>query len=123
VVCYLAVTKLKMVCKYDDSLDVFGVHGVGSTIGMIACGIAASTEVNPLIASTFQVNGMGVSLAGGLGQLKNQIIGIVVAATMGAVGTFILLKIIQAVIGLRVDEEAESLGIDLAEHGEKAYND
>ena len=123
IICYLAVTKLKAKCGYDDSLDVFGVHGVGSTVGMIACGIAASAEVNPLIASTFQVNGTAVSLAGGFGQLKNQIIGIVVAGGMGGIGTLILLKIIQAVVGLRVDEEAESIGLDLAEHGEKAYND
>jgi Amt family ammonium transporter len=123
IVCYLAVTKLKAKFGYDDSLDVFGVHGVGSTIGMIACGLLASPEVNPLIASTFQINGTAVSLAGGFSQLKNQLIGIVVAAGLGAIATFILLKIIGAVVGLRVDEEAESIGIDLAEHGEKAYND
>jgi Amt family ammonium transporter len=123
IVCYLSVTKLKSICGYDDSLDVFGVHGMGSTIGMIACGLVASAKVNPSIASTFQVNGAAHSLAGGFGQLKNQIIGILVAAAMGAIVSFILLKIIDAVIGLRVDEEAESLGLDLAEHGEKAYND
>jgi Amt family ammonium transporter len=123
IVCYMSVTKLKTVCGYDDSLDVFGVHGMGSTIGMIACGLVASAQVNPLIASTFQVNGVAQSLAGGFWQLKNQIIGILVAAAMGAIVSFILLKIIDAVIGLRVDEEAESLGLDLAEHGEKAYND
>jgi Amt family ammonium transporter len=123
VVCYLSVTKLKQVCGYDDSLDVFGVHGMGSTIGMIACGLVASAEVNPLIATTFQVNGVAQSLVGGLGQLKNQLIGILAAAALGAIVTFILLKVIDAVIGLRVDAEAESLGLDLAEHGEKAYND
>jgi Amt family ammonium transporter len=123
VICYLSVTKLKTICGYDDTLDVFGVHGMGSTIGMIACGLVASVEVNPLLASTFQVNGVAHSLAGGFWQLKNQIIGILVAAGLGAIVSFILLKIIDAVIGLRVDEEAESLGLDLAEHGEKAYND
>jgi Amt family ammonium transporter len=123
IVCYLSVTKLKIICGYDDSLDVFGVHGMGSTIGMIACGLAASVEVNPAIASTFQINGVAHSLAGGLSQLKNQIIGILVAAALGGIVTFILLKIIDAVIGLRVDEEAESIGLDLAEHGEKGYND
>jgi Amt family ammonium transporter len=123
VVCYLAVTKLKTICGYDDSLDVFGVHGMGSTIGMLACGLVASADVNPLIASTFQVNGSVRSLAGGLWQLRNQAIGILVAAGLGAIVSFVLLKIIDAVIGLRVDQEAESLGLDLAEHGEKAYND
>jgi Amt family ammonium transporter len=123
IVCYLAVSKLKAKFQYDDSLDVFGVHGVGSTVGMIACGLAASAEVNPLIATTFQVNGVAQSLAGGFSQLKNQMIGIFAAAGMGAIGTFVLLKIINATIGLRVDQEAESLGLDLTEHGEKAYND
>jgi Amt family ammonium transporter len=123
VVCYLAVTKLKAICGYDDSLDVFGVHGMGSTIGMLACGLVANVQVNPLIASTFQVNGIPRSLAGGLWQLRNQIVGILVAAALGAIVSFVLLKIIDAVIGLRVDQEAESLGLDLAEHGEKAYND
>jgi ammonium transporter, Amt family len=123
IVCYLSVTKLKSICGYDDSLDVFGVHGMGSVIGMIACGLVASTDVNPLIASTFQVDGAAKSLAGSLWQLKNQLIGIAVAAGLGAIVTFVLLKVIDAVVGLRVDPEAESLGLDLAEHGEKAYND
>lgn len=123
IICYLAVTKLKFMCGYDDSLDVFGVHGMGSTIGMIACGLAASAEVNPLIATTFQVNGAAHSLAGGFWQLKNQLIGICAASALGGIVTFLLLKIIDALIGLRVDEEAESIGLDLAEHGEKAYND
>src|SRR5688572_22265480 len=73
VVCYLSVTKLKSICGYDDSLDVFGVHGMGSTIGMIACGLLASVEVNPLIGTTFQVDGAAKSLAGSLWQLKNQL--------------------------------------------------
>lgn len=123
VVCYLAVTKLKTKFGYDDSLDVFGVHGVGSTVGMLACGVLASTEVNALIGTAFQVNGAPQSLAGSLGQLKNQIIGILAAAGMGAIGTFLLLKIVNAIVPIRVDAEAESLGIDLAEHGERAYND
>jgi Amt family ammonium transporter len=123
IVCYLSVTKLKSICGYDDSLDVFGVHGMGSTIGMIACGLLASVEVNPLIGTTFQVDGAAKSLAGSLWQLKNQLIGIAVAAGLGAIVTFVLLKVIDAVVGLRVDPEAESLGLDLAEHGEKAYND
>jgi ammonium transporter, Amt family len=123
IVCYLSVTKLKSVCGYDDSLDVFGVHGMGSVIGMIACGVVASADVNPLIVSTFQMDGAAKSLAGSLWQLKNQLIGIAVAAGLGAIVTFVLLKVIDAVVGLRVDPEAESLGLDLAEHGEKAYND
>lgn len=123
VVCYLCVTKLKARFGYDDSLDVFGVHGVGSIVGMIACGLFASPEVNPAIATTFQENGVAQSLAGSFAQLKNQLIGIFIAAAMGGIASFILLKIINAVIGLRVDQEAESIGVDLTEHGESAYND
>lgn len=123
VVCYFAVTKLKSCCGYDDSLDVFGVHGVGSTVGMLAVGLLASSEVNPLIASTFQADGKVVSLAGSLGQFKNQLIAVLFTAALAAIATFVLLRIINALVGLRVDPEAESLGIDLTEHGEKAYND
>jgi Amt family ammonium transporter len=96
---------------------------MGSTIGMLLLGLTASAEVNPAIANTFKVAGAVHPLTGSASQLVNQIIGILVAAAMGGIGTFILLKIINAVIGLRVDQEAESLGLDLAEHGEKAYND
>src|SRR5688500_18823816 len=64
-ICYLAVTQLKAKCGYDDSLDVFGVHGVGSTIGMIMLGLLASPAVNPLITSTFKKGDQAISLAGG----------------------------------------------------------
>jgi Amt family ammonium transporter len=123
VVCYLAVAKLKAALGYDDSLDVFGVHGVGSTIGMLMCGLLASPEVNPLIASTFQRDGQVVSLAGGFAQLLNQLKGVLATVVFAAVGTFIILKLVGAVIGLRVTQDEEDQGLDLAQHGEKAYND
>jgi Amt family ammonium transporter len=122
-VCYLAVTKLKSVCKYDDSLDVFGVHGVGSTIGMLMLGFLASADVNPAIATTYTVNGQAVSLAGGMGQFVNQLKGVLVTVGLAAVGTFIILKLVDAIVGLRVADEEETLGLDLSQHGEKAYND
>jgi ammonium transporter, Amt family len=123
VVCYLAVTKLKAKFGYDDSLDVFGVHGVGSTVGMLMLGFMASAEINPAIATTFKRGDAVVSLAGGASQFFNQCIGIAVAAVLGGVMTYILLKLIDATIGLRVHGEAEHSGLDLAEHGESAYND
>ncbi|HXI71947.1 MAG TPA: ammonium transporter [Verrucomicrobiae bacterium] len=123
VACYFAVTELKAHFAYDDSLDVFGVHGVGSIIGMLMLGCLASASVNPAIASTFQVNGAAVSLAGSLGQLGNQVIGVLFTAVFAGGITFVLLKIVDAVIGLRVDIEDESVGLDLTQHGERAYSE
>ena len=123
VICFLAVTKLKAHFGYDDSLDVFGVHGVGSTLGMILVGLFASTETNPLLLSTFQSEGQVVSLAGGLRQCLNQLIAIGVTAIMGGGISFILLKVIDATVGLRVTDEEEDAGLDTTQHGESAYND
>jgi Amt family ammonium transporter len=123
VVCYLAVTKIKSIFGYDDSLDVFGVHGIGSITGMLMLGFLANAEVNPAIADTFKANGVAVSLAGGSHQFINQLIGVVFTVILAAVGTFLLVKIVDAVVGLRVDEEDESAGLDLSQHGERAYNE
>src|SRR5882757_7800972 len=123
VACYFAVTELKAHFAYDDSLDVFGVHGVGSIIGMLMLGVLASASVNPAIAATFQVNGAVVSLAGSLGQLGNQVIGVLFTAVFAGGITFVLLKIVDALIGLRVDIEDESVGLDLTQHGERAYSE
>jgi Amt family ammonium transporter len=123
IVCYLAVTKLKAKLGYDDSLDVFGVHGVGSTVGMLMCGFLASSEVNAAIATTFQVNGQALSLAGSASQFKNQLIAVVATIALSAIVSTVALKIIDAVVGLRVDKDQEDLGLDLSQHDEKAYND
>jgi Amt family ammonium transporter len=123
VICYLAVTKLKMAFHYDDSLDVFGVHGVGSITGMLMLGFLANPEVNPLIATTFQKNGVTVSLAGGMHQFWNQLVGVGATVALAAIGTFLILKLVNTTVGLRVDQEDESLGLDLSQHGERAYNE
>jgi ammonium transporter, Amt family len=123
VVCYLAVTKLKARFGYDDSLDVFGVHGIGSITGMLMLGFLASADVNSAIASTFQVNGAVVSLAGNAGQFLNQLQAVLFTITLAGIATFTLLKFVDSVIGLRVDPEDESLGLDLSQHGERAYNE
>ena len=117
------MTKLKSCCGYDDSLDVFGVHGVGSTLGMLMLGFLANTEVNPAIATTYQVEGQAVSLGGSARQFVNQLIGVVTTAALAGIGSLILLKLVDLTIGLRVTEEEETLGLDLTQHGEKAYND
>lgn len=121
--CYLAVTKLKNAFGYDDSLDVFGVHGVGSIIGMLMLGFLASAEVNPLIAGTFQEGGKAVSLVGGMGQFINQLKGVLFTILLAGVGSVIILFIVRAIFGLRINREEEDLGLDLTQHGERAYND
>ncbi len=123
VVCFLAVTKLKAKLRYDDSLDVFGVHGMGSTVGMLLLGFLASKEINADIATRFTVNGVVQSLVGGTGQFLNQLKGVVFTIAFSGVATFIILKVINATVGLRVSEEQEDLGLDLAEHNERAYSD
>jgi Amt family ammonium transporter len=123
VVCYTAVTKIKSVFGYDDSLDVFGVHGVGSIVGMLMLGFLANAGVNPAIATTFMANGVVVSLAGGSHQFFNQFIGVAFTVAFAAAGTFLIVKVVDAAIGLRVDQEDESVGLDLSQHGERAYNE
>jgi len=123
VICYLAVTRLKSRFCYDDSLDVFGVHGIGSTTGMLLLGFLACPGVNPILASTFKLNGQVVSLTGGFGQFIHQLEGVLFTMGLSAIATLILLKVVDKLVGLRVDEEEESLGLDLSQHGESAYNE
>ena len=123
VVCYLAVTKLKARFGYDDSLDVFGVHGVGSATGMLLLGFLASQQVNPALAAAFKVNGVTTAITGGTHQFFNQLQAVLVTVTLAAVATWVLLQAVDRVIGLRVDQEDESVGLDLSQHGERAYNE
>ena len=90
---------------------------------MLLLGLLAKVEVNPAIATTFKVNGAFVSLAGGLEQLRNQILAIVFTAVFSGVATLVLLKLVDAVIGLRVEPEEEATGLDVSQHGESAYNE
>jgi len=122
-ICYFAVTKLKARFNYDYALDVFGVHGVGSAVGMLMLGWLASAAVNPAIATTFQSNGAAVSLVGGLHQFGNQALAVVFTALFAGIITFILFKVVDAIVGLRVDIEDESIGLDLTQHGERAYSE
>jgi Amt family ammonium transporter len=121
--CYTAVSKLKGMLHYDDSLDVFGVHAIGSATGLLLVGLFASVDVNPAIAGAFTAGGKAVSLAGGAAQLLNQVRGLVFTAAFAAAGSFVILKVVGALTCLRVSAEEESSGLDLSEHGESAYND
>jgi Amt family ammonium transporter len=114
VICYYAVSVLKARLRYDDSLDVFGVHGVGGTLGVLATGLFASVVVNPAGA-----NGL---FFGNPHQLLIQAIGAVATICWAGIGSFILLKVVSLFTTLRVDSTDESMGLDLPIHGERAYD-
>ncbi len=117
IVCFLMVTKVKSWFVYDDSLDAFGVHGAGGTLGALLTGIFALKVVNPI----FKDGPVGF-LDGNSHQILNQIVGIVIAWTLAIVGSLILLKIVDVLVGLRVSQEDEVEGLDLSQHGEEGYN-
>ncbi len=112
-ICYLAVLA-KNKLGYDDSLDVVGVHGVGGMIGTLSIGIFASKAINP--------GGADGLLAGNTSLLGTQLFGVIVVGVYTLVVSFILLKIIDALFGLRLPLEAEVAGLDLSEHSEEAYD-
>ena len=121
VFCYLMVAKVKAKFGYDDSLDAFGVHGAGGTLGALLTGVFAVSAVNPIFK-----NAQGATLASGLlegnaGQLLNQCIGVAIAWVIAIVGTLVILKVVDLTIGLRVSEEEEVQGLDLSQHGEEGY--
>lgn len=122
VFCFLMVTKIKQIFGYDDSLDAFGVHGAGGTLGAILTGIFASSAINPILKDAKgNVLPSGL-LEGNAHQLLNQFIGVALAWVISIVGTLILLKLVDMVIGLRVAAEDENEGLDLTQHGEEGYD-
>ena len=121
-VCYMMVAKVKERFGYDDSLDAFGVHGAGGTLGAILTGIFASRYVNPIFKDA-QGNVTASGLLDGNGhQVLNQAMGVMIAWVLAAVGTLILLKVVDATVGLRVSDEHEVEGLDLTQHGEEGYS-
>jgi ammonium transporter, Amt family len=122
VACYLAVTRVKGRFGYDDSLDAFGVHGVGGTVGALLTGVFASSLINPVFKDA-QGNPRAVGLIEGHGrQLLNQSAGVAIAWVLAAVGSLVILKVVNHLIGLRVSDEQEVQGLDLSQHGEEGYN-
>lgn len=111
--CYVAVAILKSKVGYDDSLDAFGIHGVGGMWGAIATGLFATVTVNPDGAD-------GLFYGGNL--LIPQLISLVVAIALAIIGTVVIFKVVSYFMDMRVSISAESLGIDISEHGEGAYN-
>ncbi len=113
VACYLAAVKVKRALGYDDSLDAFGVHGIGGIVGALLTGVFVSARFG------------GAGLADGVtigAQLGKQFVGVLATIVYCGVVSFVILKIIDVVIGLRAKEEAEEMGLDLALHDEQGYN-
>ena len=121
VFCFWMVTKVKARFGYDDSLDAFGVHGAGGTIGALFTGIFASSVINPIFKDANGNPLASGALEGNVHQLMNQLVGVVIAWVLAIVGTLILLKIVDKVVGLRVSEDDETQGLDLSQHGEEGY--
>lgn len=113
IVCYFAVAVLKEKLGYDDSLDAFGVHGIGGTWGSIATGLWATTEVNPAGADGL--------FYGETHLLFAQVVSVIVAYALAIVGTYILFKIVSHFMKVRADETEEIAGLDVVEHGERGY--
>jgi Amt family ammonium transporter len=113
--CYMACTRLKAKFGYDDSLDVFGVHGIAGTLGAILTGIFATR------ATGAAGDGKLLGLLEGGPLLRGQIAVVLVAWGMAIVGTFVLLKLLDAAMGLRVTHEAEVEGLDFSQHEEEGY--
>ncbi len=113
-VCYWAAVVLKTKLGYDDSLDVFGVHGVGGILGTILTGVFATRVINDV------AKGQPVGLVDGhAGQVLTQIYGVLVVGAFSGIGTWIILKVVDALIGLRVTRDEETEGLDTVLHGER----
>ncbi|MCO7593406.1 MULTISPECIES: ammonium transporter [Pseudomonas] len=111
VICYFCATSLKRKLGYDDSLDAFGVHGIGGIVGAILTGVFAA----PALGGFGEVVDIGA-------QVWVQAKGVIFTVVYTAIVTFVILKVLDVVMGLRVNEEEESVGLDLAQHNERGYN-
>jgi Amt family ammonium transporter len=117
VVCYFATITIKQVLKIDDSLDVFPVHGVGGMLGTLLAGVFASTQLG-----IFSGNGFSDGITGMGGQVGVQLTGILATFIYTLVMSAIILKVVDLVVGLRVDGDEETQGLDLVLHDERGYD-
>src|SRR5579859_4074140 len=121
IVCYFMVTLVKQKFGYDDTLDAFGVHGAGGTLGALLTGIFATSAINDGLKDAYgKVMPLGW-VDGNAVQVLNQAIGCAIAWGLAIVGTFIILKICDAVTGVRVVTDHEIQGLDVSQHGEEGY--
>ena len=117
--CYFMVTAVKHIFGYDDALDAFGVHAAGGVLGAILTGVFATNLIN-----NTPINGKVVPLGlvdGNPGQILNQAIAVAIAISLAVIGSLVILKITDLLIGVRVDKESENEGLDLTQHGEEGY--
>jgi Amt family ammonium transporter len=113
-ICYWACTWLKQKLNYDDSLDVFGIHGVGGALGTLLCGVFAVAALSEAPGTP----GTAGLLEGNGGQVLTQLYGIAVTAVWSGVATFVILKVIALIVPLRVSQQSEIEGLDVTQHGE-----
>ena len=118
VFCFYMVVRVKSIFGYDDSLDAFGVHGAGGTIGALLTGLFANSAINPLLGAG-KATGF---FEGNHHQILNQITGVAIAWGLSIVGTLIILVVVDKLIGLRVSAEDERTGLDISQHGEEGYD-
>jgi len=122
VVCFWMTSSIKSRFGYDDTLDAFGVHGAGGTVGALLTGVFASSLVNPIFKDASGNVLPSGAIQGNFHQILNQLMGVAIAWVIAIVGTLIILKIVDLVIGLRVPQEDEAEGLDLTQHGEEGYH-
>jgi len=121
--CSFMVFGVKSLFGYDDSLDAFGVHGAGGTLGAILTGVFAASVINPIYGKDAAGNNIPTgAIDGHWGQILNQLTGVGVAWGISIVGTLILLFVVDKIMGLRVTPEQEQVGLDLSQHGEEGYD-
>jgi ammonium transporter, Amt family len=120
-VCYVMVCEVKKRFGYDDTLDVFGIHGIGGIFGAILTGVFATSKINPIFKDA-SGNILPVGLIeGNAMQVVNQLAGVGISIALAVVGSLVILKFVDVVIGLRVSESEEAVGLDATQHGETAY--
>jgi Amt family ammonium transporter len=117
IVCYFATQTMKNTFKIDDSLDVFPVHGVGGILGTLLAGVFCSTRLG-----IFSGNGYSDGIDSMSGQLAVQATGVLATIVYSAVVTFVILKLVNSVVGLRIDADEENQGLDLVLHDERGYD-
>jgi Amt family ammonium transporter len=122
VACFFMVTEVKKRLGYDDSLDAFGIHGAGGAVGAILTGVFATRAVNAIFKDAAG-NALPVGLIEGNGaQVVNQLIAIAITVGLSVLATFVILKFVDLIIGVRVSGEDELRGLDLSQHSEEAYS-
>jgi len=120
--CFFMVFVVKSLFGYDDSLDAFGVHGAGGTIGALLTGVFAASVINPVFKDAAGNSLPSGGIDGHWGQMLNQLTGVGIAWTISIAGTLALLVVVDKLVGLRVSPEEEATGLDLSQHNEEGYD-